>query len=455
MPPRRSARVAAAAERGSGLFASLPLALTQHVLSLLPADARARAACVCRLWRATLEDGQAWAALDLTAAAGLARPATVGALRAAAARARGALRTLDVSSCAGITHAALLAVVAANAGALFRLRAHGSAWARDVASVRALAAAAPRLHTLDADVEAADVAEAAEALRREGRLAPLRLRALAVDCGGASAEALTSLAADVASHGSLTRLSLTHARLHAPGVLDALVGALLARRVPSLALWECTFPDAPAASLARLCAGGALQELSLISSLVAADDAPLLRGDDAAGAAALAAALAGNASLGSVTLMGVGLWRDAGAAAALLGALTGHPSLRTLKLPLNAIGGDAARRGAAGAALGALVAANAAALTELDVSYCGLGDEGLRPLFEALPANSHLRGLDVRRSVVSARFAARVLAPAVCANRSLAALQAEHFLDSSAGARAAEADVQRRRGDATAQAARG
>jgi hypothetical protein len=452
MPPRRSARVATAAERASGAFAPLPLAVTLHIFSLLPADARARAACVCRLFHATLADGQAWTALDVTAASGLARPATDARLRAAAARARGALTSLDVSSCAAITHATLLGVVTANAGALRRLRTHGCRWAHDLGGVRVLAAAAaPALHAFDTDVVAEDVAEARAALRREGELAPLRLRALATDCTGAPAEVLTSLAADVAAHASLTRLSLTHARLHTPGLLDTLVDALLTHSVASLALWECTFPESPAASLARLCHGGALCELSIISGFVAAGDAALLRAGDAAGAAKLAAALAGNAALSSLTLMGLGLWGDAPSAVALLAGLTGHPRLHTLKLPLNALG-DAATRGAAGDALGALVAANAPALTDLDVSYCALSDEGLRPLCDALPANTHLRSLDVRRSLMSAPFAADVLAPAVRANGSLRVLQAEHFLDSSPGARAAEAAVLRRTAAAAAPA---
>jgi hypothetical protein len=90
------------------------------------------------------------------------------------------------------------------------------------------------------------------------------------------------------------------------------------------------------------------------------------------------------------------------AAAVLLGALTGHSSLRTLKFSGNRV--DATQAAAAGAALGALVAANAPALTKLDVSWSSLGDVSLRPLFEALPANTHLRELDVSHHLLSAAF---------------------------------------------------
>jgi hypothetical protein len=39
---------------------------------LLPVDARARAACVCRAWRAFLADVSLWHVLDLTPAGGVA-----------------------------------------------------------------------------------------------------------------------------------------------------------------------------------------------------------------------------------------------------------------------------------------------------------------------------------------------------------------------------------------------
>ncbi len=78
---------------------------------------------------------------------------------------------------------------------------------------------------------------------------------------------------------------------------------------------------------------------------------------------------------------------------------------------------------AAGAALGALVAANAPALTELDVSWCHLGDDGLRPLFEALPQNTHLRMLKCEGNGSSREFGRDVALPAVRANASLRQLE--------------------------------
>jgi hypothetical protein len=82
-------------------------------------------------------------------------------------------------------------------------------------------------------------------------------------------------------------------------------------------------------------------------------------------------------------------------AQAVIGGATAHPSLRMLILSFSR-GGEpeeltaAAQAAATGAALGALVAANAPALEQLHITFCGLGDAGLRPVAQALRANTHL-----------------------------------------------------------------
>jgi hypothetical protein len=145
------------------------------------------------------------------------------------------------------------------------------------------------------------------------------------------------------------------------------------------------------------------------------DGRPLL---DAHAAAVLAHALRACSTLTVLVLREVSLWHDPGAATALLGALTGHASLSTLGLHGNGL--NAAEQALpAGAALGALVAANAPALTELDVSCCYLRDAGLGPLFDALPGNTHLRTLNCHRTSITHAFACDALLPAVRANGSL------------------------------------
>ncbi len=116
MPPRRSSRLQAAAPAYDP-FAALPHALLLALFALLPVDQRLRCAEVCRGWRALLSDVSLWLRLDLSPAGGVARDAATNALlRAAAARAAGGLRALDVDDCRSITHEAVCAVAAQNAG---------------------------------------------------------------------------------------------------------------------------------------------------------------------------------------------------------------------------------------------------------------------------------------------------------------------------------------------------
>ncbi len=97
-------------------------------------------------------------------------------------------------------------------------------------------------------------------------------------------------------------------------------------------------------------------------------------------------------------------------------------------------------RAAVGAALAEFVA-GAAALQTLDVAECNLGDEGLRPLFDALPANTLLCTLVCHGNGVSEAFVRDRLLPAVRANSSLRVLSLQLPWDC---AREAEALVQAR-----------
>jgi hypothetical protein len=165
-------------------------------------------------------------------------------------------------------------------------------------------------------------------------------------------------------------------------------------------------------ALARLLGGGALRSLWILN-----DERPLL---NAAAAVVLGDALLAIRTLKTLALLFNALWRDPAAAATLLGAITGHHSLREVSLSYNVIG-DA--QDAAGAALGALVVANAPALLVLDLTGCGLQEAALGPLFDALPANAHLRTLLLGDVTASAEFVRERLLPAVRANTSLTRLE--------------------------------
>jgi hypothetical protein len=380
----------------------MPPVLLRDILQRLPADQRARAACVCRAWRVAAADPALWRRLDLTAASGVRCRNTDAALRAAAAR--GGLEVLDVTGRA-CSLAALRAVVAVNAVSLRELRTLDvSQWLVDEhegevqdedepseihswAALRALLAAGPALQVLEANVHCWD-ARARPLLRNEPPYGPLRLRRLEIQYGEDQRDVL-ALAPELVAHPSLTGLhlyggmdpvaQLTQEELH------AVVDAALALGLASLGFEQCLLSPDVAPALARLLSSAALKTLSIHNNGAQRE---LL---DAHAAALLSSALRGNRTLQRLTLCGVRLWDDVAAAVELLDALTGHASLYSLDFESNVFAGDAAAAADIGAALGALVAADARALTELSVWGCNLGDAGLAPLVDALPRNTHLR----------------------------------------------------------------
>ncbi len=406
MPPRRRALVVAAAEPDA---AALPL-----VSALLPVDSRARACCVCRAWRDALADPALWALLDLSKESGV--PADLRRRRAvlngAARRAKGRLHRLDATLTHGKSaHSNLWAVVVANGGSLRELRLR---YAVSLATLDGLRTAAPLLQRLEAELMCPSE-ELAAVLRAATSVAALRLHVLYVSCGegmGAPPGGIERVApaaaalADATLQPELSEVSVAHADAQRPEVLDALVDAALARRLRTLQLNDCTPPAA--APLARLLAGGALASLQMMYCRAG----PLF---DAAGAALLATALRATTTLTSLDLEHAGLCRNMHAGDAVLGALVGHRSLRALRLT----GERAVGVRALGAALAALVAADAPALQKLCIANNALGDVGLAPLVAALPRNRHLRVLDTRHNNMSEGFARERLLPAVRANAGL------------------------------------
>jgi hypothetical protein len=407
--------MAAVAEHALTLT-DLPLPLAHKIMSLLPVDARACAACVCRGWCHVVSERSLWTRLNLSPFSGVRVRVTDAVLAGAAAKARGQLAALDVLSCDDVAFDALLAVVTANAGALRELHIGAPTYDEqnldmEMESLKRLLQAAPQLAACEAaywlDV---DVADARRMLRNEPPFQPLCVLALTLDCRGVADEAsVLALAADLAAHASLQRVELREAPLNNLVALDAVVDAALARQFGSLQFSFCHLSPASVPALARLLRGGTLTQLIIFQN-----EAVL----DGPSAALLGDALRANATLTSLSLE-VDLWQNTDAAAALLGALTGHRSVRELRLHQNHVLAGAAT---VGATLGTLVAANAPALTQLDVSHSRFGDAGLRPLIEALAANTHLRALDVTNNDMSVAFARDVLLPAVRANTSLRTL---------------------------------
>jgi hypothetical protein len=248
MPPRRSAREAAVAETATSVLSPLPLSVVLHIFSLLPVDCRLRCAEVCRGWRSVLLERSLWTRLDLSRTSGVRvqryRPTLWdGLLRGAAARAGGGLQSLLVDFNV-VTHAALLQVVAANAGALRELQAHGEsdphALGFSLPQAVAVVNAAPLLRTFAADLyHDGEQAAVHRALLNEAPFGALRVRRLCVNLSHENEADVVALAADVAAHASLEELALFEAPLETAAALDAVVDAALAHRLRRVSLEEC------------------------------------------------------------------------------------------------------------------------------------------------------------------------------------------------------------------------
>jgi hypothetical protein len=410
--------------------ATLPHALALRVFGGVSVEERLRCREVCRGWCATLDDHSLWLRLDLTRADGAA--CSLALLRAATARAAGQLQALRLTCVHPAVddrmHAALCAVAAANSATLQELRVRTNekrlSDGLGVANLEALLRAAPQLQVLDADAFCFGVDEAHRLLRSEPPFEPLRVSRLGVD-GLQTADAVVALAADVAAHIWLTGLRLQHANLRTPAALDAVVDAVLARRLSAVELRWCLLSPTSVPALVRLLGSNAVEQLLIDNHFLIDNQFEQLL-DEPAATLLLSDALRANTSLISLNLIRSGLWDSPAAAAMLLTALTGHPRLHTINLSGNFVQdflhGDAS---AAYAALGALAAANAPALQQLDVSGSWLGDEGMGPLVEALFHNTHLRVLNCADNGMSHAFARDHLLPALRANTGLRTLTVE------------------------------
>ena len=115
---------------------------------------------------------------------------------------------------------------------------------------------------------------------------------------------------------------------------------------------------------------------------------------------------------------GLALWDSLPDGLAFMDALTGHRSLRFLYFDDNCAAME--DRTAIGEALGMLVAAE---LFYPSLTECELGDEGLRPVFDALADRTGLYMLRCAGNGVSRELARDVVLPAVRANTALCELE--------------------------------
>ena len=406
-------------------FDSLPPPVSRHIFSLVPVDSRLRCAEVCRAWRAALEDRSLWTRLDMPGMIHndmfLSNATWLSLFRCAVARAGGELEELDFTGGHSVPMAELEPIVSANAGTLRELRVSSSLTDDDVGVLLRAARVLEVFEIVSVVTSKHGVLEVCEMLRNESPLfAPLRMLRLAQIMTADEGEAgVVALAAGVAAHASLQRLDLHRAALGTAVALDALVDAAILRRLHTLECRDCSLTAASIPALVRLIEGGALTVLKLHSRDT---DGPLL---DAPGAALLAAALRGSTRFAELHVTSARLWDSIEAGVTLVNALVGHQNLSTLHVEAPGYGdevGGAAGMDSAARAFGALVAANAPALRHLYIPGAALGDEGLAPIFAALPSNTHLCTLDCTGTGMSEAFVRDTILPAVRANRRLDAL---------------------------------
>jgi len=450
---RRSARLAAAAHHISpDAVTSLPLLLVHRIFLALHVDARGRASCVCRAWRDALADPSLWSRLDMSFVPSNPwhRYYTVF-LGAALRRARGQLRHLELSQRV-VTWDVLQLVVTANAGSLrevhlsfLQTESNLKFDTLKLPTVEQVVASAPLLQVLTAENLSCTWEDAPQMLRAVPPFASLVLRGSigvlfagedelvgGLERFGPFAAAL----ADAALQPALSGIIVRKADTAQPALMAALADAALARRLRELKLDCCTPPAV--APLARLLAGGSL----------AVFEVGLPRGDagtplfDAAGAALVADVLRINTTLTKLVMFRADLCGDMRVAELLLGALVGHRSLRELQVFEEYPSEEDAP--AFGAALAALIAADAPALHVLKCAYNVLGDAGLAPIFEALPLNRHLRMLNAGYNDISEAFARERLLPAVRANATLCELECANSEPGAPAAVEAEELVRRR-----------
>jgi hypothetical protein len=401
MAPRLRSTSASA----SALHNVVPGEALRVIWLALPVDARARAACVCRSWRAFLSDVSLWLQLDLTPAGGVAAErVTENLVRGAVARAAGRLRELSLNRLAtpdlffGMSEF-LVELIVSDGAELQQVNTE--VCLRGVAQLKAVFAASPRLQVLNAGVEG-QCKELISILRNDPPYGVLRVHELDVWCeaGGVAADDVLALAAAVAAHDTLDELILFDVPF-APG-LNALLDAAAERRVSRLRLDSCVVDAETVPALVRL-----LQRGSLTWPDVACVGFPLA---PEASVLELCAALRACQALIYLRLYlnpQIGVTRCT--VTELLDVAAALPELSELDLS----GSNLLDKGHAGHALGALLRANLPSLRVLSVGECRLGDEGMAALLAGLAANTHLRLLECENNSLSAAFKRDRLAPAL------------------------------------------
>ena len=306
------------------------------LLPRLPPDSRARAACVCRAWRAATAHPALWHELDF---GGCAARVHDQALEALCVRAGAALLTLklDAAVCSRLTPAGVLAAL--RYGGCAGLRRLDTPHLRDftftVSQVQRLAAACPLLQRTACSVRCRllDVADATAALPGPLRLCaePGRCQAQISAWSDSDSEAdLTQLADCLRGNAALTELKLIGAKVGPVGVVQLVHSLRVNTTLYSLALMQSCIGDVGATQLAEcLRFNTTLTTLDLCLNQISFD-----------GATQLAESLRVNTALTTLDLNSNGI--SAEGATQLAECLRVNTALTSLNLNSNGISAEGA-----------------------------------------------------------------------------------------------------------------
>ena len=409
-PPARALRCSSMAPRLRSdvvRFDAVPEEALRVIVLALPVDSRARAACVCRSWRALLSDPSLWQVLDLTTAGGVAtRRVTANLVRGAVARAAGQMRTLSFDDePRWLAIPFWVRLIQSDGAEVQVLNAKG--WLDLRQELDTVLAAAPRLQVFSTQVSG-ECAELLPVLRNDPPYGPLRVSGLDVHFGDHTPGQALAMAAAVAANEALKLLMLAGAD-SAPEVNALIVAA--EQRVSYLTLDSCVLNADSVLALTRLLHRGSLTKLEVSCR----------RFPQEADVPALCVALRACRTL---TYLKLRLQPTHGASrrsvTELLDAAAALPALSVLDLGLSVFQdiNDAGR------AFGALLRSNLPSLRILHVNDSRLGEEAMAALLDGLAANTHLHKLECRLNNVSEAFERDRLAPALVALAARAALDA-------------------------------
>ena len=380
----------------SELHNALPDAALRAIMLALPVDARARAACVCRAWRAFLADPSLWRVLDLTPAGGVAWQLVTPALvRGAFARAARQLRSLSFIHVSPDLSALLLDLILSD-GAELR-QASANVFVRRE-RIQATFAAAPRLQALNIHVSSM-CRQLLLLLRNDSPV--LRIQELRVHAEDMTSADSLALAVAMAAHEPLKGISLTGLQ-SAPG-LNALLAVAVDRRFSRLTMKNCVLDAETVPLLARLLQRGSLNKLEVAcAGFLHAQEASL---------PLLWAALRTCRTLTHLELELSPPNATGRIVTELLDAAAELPALSLLDFS----GSRMQDAVVVGRALGALLAADLPSLRTLRVKGCQIGDEGMAALLDGITTNTHLRKLSCRHNNLSHAFKRDRLEPALAA----------------------------------------